>query len=259
MDGVTIGADDDPTYVASLQAKSGTCCHFGRGQRSVLIHREGRTALVTKWALSAALKQFGGKESRPFDDAVNRKTAGMILDAYSDASGPPPGDLASMKALLAQRYDENTIALGFSRLKACRTVAKYRDNPLFLAAAEHYTFMRYEASQSGDTELRRLPQLYYGTKVKLFKDGKETRIQQNDLPLSPPSVGIVEWGNLGVEDGLLDYANLNGKTPSKGTNAQGYIDQMNSAINYEIVGVTYRLFENLLIDRNNLACVLADP
>ncbi|CDZ67824.1 Bll8206 protein [Neorhizobium galegae bv. orientalis] len=43
--GVTIGADDAPALVASLQIKSGACRLFKRGQPSVLFHTQDRESV----------------------------------------------------------------------------------------------------------------------------------------------------------------------------------------------------------------------
>src|SRR4051812_25566149 len=63
-----------------------------------------------------------------------------------------------MDALLAKSYPAADLRAGWAPLKACRNAGNSLD--LNLAAAEHYLFIRYVASDTGDTELAKLPSWY---------------------------------------------------------------------------------------------------
>ena len=89
----------------------------------------------------------------PFNDADNRKTAAWIISAMGKLREANIRDLVAMKTMLARRYSLAEIDNTFGKLQACRTVEKYKTNPLPLVAAEHYSFMRFEASKYGDTDL----------------------------------------------------------------------------------------------------------
>lgn len=210
-------------------------------------------------AISGAILLYASAIANPFNDVEDRKTSAWIISAMGKLQEANVNDLNAMKNMLARRYGLDEIEGTFAKLQACRTVEKYKGNPLPLVAAEHYAFMRYEASKYGDTELRDLPKKYYDKKVALLREGKQDRLRTTDLPVAPPSLGAVAWANLGVEHGLADYRQREKKEPTKGTEAANLLRQMNLAANSEFFGWIGRTFGNTYTRTQNENCIVAEP
>lgn len=74
------------------------------------------------------------------------------------------------------------------------------------AAAEHYTYIRFLAGNSGDPACHAAPALYGLKKVLDQLLGRLQSSQaQNGHPVLPSNPYIVAWGQKGVVDGLADY------------------------------------------------------
>ena len=124
--------------------------------------------------------------------------------------------------------------------------------------------MRYEASQYGDTELRGAPKKYFDKKVALTKEGKQDLLRTTDLPASPPSLDALNWGNLGVEDGLADYRSEKQKEPAKGTEADSLVKWMDRGVTAQEwlpgSGWLYRnLYGNPYAPTRNEDCRVGEP
>ncbi|MBB3743079.1 hypothetical protein FHX10_002572 [Rhizobium sp. BK591] len=193
-----------------------------------------------------------------FSDAENRKTAAWILSAYDRLSGEV-NDLQALKAVLPSYAELDGADSAFGKLQACRTVVKYKANPLTLVAAEHYAFMRYEASKTGDLKLRQLPKKYHDTKIKLINEGKEDRLKTTDWPLSPPSEDTLAWANLGVEHGLADYEKREQKKPANGTEADILEAQMKLAASSAFFAWIGRTFGTAYTRTGNENCAVVEP
>lgn len=107
---------------------------------------------------------------------------------------------------------------GWVRLKRCRDSGNSLD--LSLAAAEHYSFMRFLANKNGDIRYRDLPRWYELFKTVLSWADLEQMIRSNPTtPVSPVDARVTAWGERGVEAGLKDYKARENKEPEAKTNA----------------------------------------
>lgn len=79
-----------------------------------------------------------------------------------------------------------------------------------VAAAEHYMYIRFLASQSGDPACHTAPVMYAAKKLI---DQMLGRLQagraQDGHPVLPSNPYVVAWGQRGVIDGLKDYKDAN--------------------------------------------------
>ncbi|MGO7265028.1 hypothetical protein [Rhizobium leguminosarum] len=228
-------------------------------EKKAVSRREGVAVLVTTWALRAALKEFGGKEDKKFPSDWDRKTAVLVLEAVSDGGYAGPDDLETMRKALENSMTVEQIDQGFARLQPCRTVRKFRDNPLYLVAAEHYAYMRQQASKSGDIGFREVPDLYYTTKIRVLRQGIDERLQTTSQKIAPPSLGVADWGKLGVEHGLADYRARTGLEPKKGTEAAGHIREMKLAEGVALLGIIDRNTIGLAAPTEDSDCSLDEP
>ena len=181
----------------------------------------------------------------------NRRVAAFVLEASGIAYAP--SDSAEvLKQKIATRMTKSTTSNVFRKLQGCRTTEKYQSNPKDIVGAEHYAFMRSLASESGDTELKELPTLYYVTKLKLKSEGKLQWLRTTDQLVSDPTLGAKEWGELGVVHGLQDYLEETGKTPAPGETAKGLQSDLEKAsshpiyswINRHVIGNPYTALKN---------------
>jgi hypothetical protein len=80
-----------------------------------------------------------------------------------------------------------------------------------LADAEHYSYARFLASQTGDPSIKAL---VTGYQVKKYVDsflGTEQSMRTNpNYPVLPPSMDAVKWGLKGVDDGLQEFKAAHG-------------------------------------------------
>ncbi len=80
-----------------------------------------------------------------------------------------------------------------------------------LADAEHYMYARFLAGSTGDASVRVLVGGYDLMKAVMFKTKGEAAMRTDPrFPVLPPAMDSVTWGLRGAEDGLKDYAALNG-------------------------------------------------
>lgn len=83
------------------------------------------------------------------------------------------------------------------------------DNDFDAAAAEHYTYIRFLAGNSGDPTCHTAPALYA---LKKVFDQLLGRLQsgqaQGGHPVLPSNPYVVAWGQNGVVDGLVDYKSV---------------------------------------------------
>lgn len=90
------------------------------------------------------------------------------------------------------------------------------DDDYDAAAAEHYMYIRFLASHSGDPACYAAPTVYAAAKVL---DQIRGRLQQGRAqgghPVLPANPFIVAWGHNGVRDGLVDYKSASGGAPYK--------------------------------------------
>ncbi len=118
-----------------------------------------------------------------------------------------------MDEAIAKTYSLRRLEGGWRLLKTLGDRATSED--LSLAAAEHYLFMRFCASESGDTGYRKLPAWYETVKRFPIKHDLEEYIENTDQPISTPDSKVSSWGNKGVEAGLSDYKKREKREPSK--------------------------------------------
>ena len=104
-----------------------------------------------------------------------------------------------------------------------------------------------------------MPKLYYDKKTALIKEGKLDRLRTTDLPVAPPSLGAVEWANLGVEEGLADFREREKKEPAKGGEAASLVAQMNLAAGSPFFAWIGRTFGNAYARTQNENCKVAEP
>lgn len=84
------------------------------------------------------------------------------------------------------------------------------DDDYDAAAAEHYMYIRFLASQSGDPASYAAPTIYAAKKVLDQLLGRLQKGQaQGGHPVLPANPYIVGWGHDGVIDGLTDYKSAN--------------------------------------------------
>ena len=118
-----------------------------------------------------------------------------------------------MDEAIAKTYSVHRLEGGWRLLKSLRDSGNSEN--LSLAAAEHYLFMRFCASKSGDTGYRKLPAWYETVKRFAIKHDLEEYIENTDQPISTPDSKVTSWGNKGVEAGLSDYKKREKREPSK--------------------------------------------
>lgn len=143
-----------------------------------------------------------------FTNAENRKAASWYLVAAGKNYEDIKGDLAKLNARVAEDMSLKELETAFTRLQACRTIPKYKSNPLPLVAAEHYAYMRYQTAEYGDEKFMTLPKEYYDIKVELQKAGNLNWLRSTDQNVSPPNKGTLNWGNLGAKQGIADFKRL---------------------------------------------------
>ena len=74
------------------------------------------------------------------------------------------------------------------------------------AAAEHYMYMRFLTSFSGDPACYAAPTLYAAKKLWLQLTGRlQGEAAQSGHPVLPSNHYIVQWGKKGVSVGLAEY------------------------------------------------------
>ena len=100
--------------------------------------------------------------------------------------------------------------VGFRQLQAERRVPG-ASLDMDLAAAEHYMFARYMvcAGVVGPTQMRAL---VIGYDLKKWIDraaGDPNATATTANPVSPPDMGVVQWGFKGVSDGSSDHGRCN--------------------------------------------------
>jgi len=181
----------------------------------------------------------------------DRKVAAFVLEASGKAYSTTD-NLTQLKGELENRMKKSEASITFRLLQACRTTKKYRHNPKDIVAAEHYAYMRSQAAESGDSELKGMPTLYYDSKVKLKSEGKLQWLRTTDQVVSEPSEGARDWGELGVVHGLSDYEAESGKKPTPGKIAKqmksdlalASSHQIFSWLNRKIVGNPYSALKN---------------
>lgn len=122
-----------------------------------------------------------------------------------------------IKATLDSKITVTEIEDAFGKLQACRT--SYSHLNLSIVSAEHYMFMRYRASDTGDTVWMLAPTEYKELKIKKIKEGRQDDLKTTDQPISPPDINVERWGIQGVSDGLKDYRRITKEEPSAGVSA----------------------------------------
>ncbi len=120
-----------------------------------------------------------------------------------------------MDEAIAKTYSLRRLEGGWRLLKTLGDRATSEN--LSLAAAEHYLFMRFCASKSGDTGYRKLPAWYETVKRFAIKHDLEEYMENTDQPISTPDSKVTSWGNKGVEAGLSDYKKREKREPSEKT------------------------------------------
>ena len=89
-----------------------------------------------------------------------------------------------------------------------------------LGDAEHYTYARYLASDTGDANGVRA--MVMGYELKKYLESQLGKLQDGrtnqKFPVLPPSGESIDWGLKGVNDGIADYRTAhNGQTGALGT------------------------------------------
>jgi hypothetical protein len=80
------------------------------------------------------------------------------------------------------------------------------DNDYDAAAAEHYMYIRFLAGKTGDPACHAAPTLYAAKKILDQVLGRlQSGQAQGGHPVLPSNPYIVDWGQRGVRDGLVDY------------------------------------------------------
>lgn len=88
------------------------------------------------------------------------------------------------------------------------------DNDYDAAAAEHYMYIRYLASATGDPYCHTAPTVYAAKKVIDQLLGRlQSGQAQSGHPVLPSNPFVLAWGQRGVSDGLNDYKRLNANAP----------------------------------------------
>ncbi|WP_424980757.1 hypothetical protein [Leisingera sp. S232] len=196
-----------------------------------------------------------------FSDQQDRRAAAWILEALGRDYSGIETDLAKLKLQVAKPADLKTVTVAFSRLQTCRTDTRYYDNPLPLVAAEHHAYIRYLASESGDTKLSAAPQAYYDAKIELQNQGKLDWLRTTDQAVSAPSKSVVEWAVFGVQYGLIEYRERTGNNPVPGTVADGLIKQLSLGMTSKFFSwATRAFFDYSKYSRaNGVKCAIVDP
>ena len=145
------------------------------------------------------------------DDALAQRWA---AESFGSGKGVNAGTADST---LTKDWPVDTVANAWKALKRCRDAGNSLD--LNLAAAEHYLFMRFRASDSGDTIYRKLPAWYQTAKSAATWANVEQFLQSSSQPVSPTDSGVESWGVKGVERGLKEYQARTGQAPGGGTSA----------------------------------------
>ncbi|RUL78903.1 hypothetical protein [Dyella choica] len=90
------------------------------------------------------------------------------------------------------------------------------DDDYDVAAAEHYMYIRFLASRSGDPACITAPVMYAAKKLIDQMLGRLQAGQaQGGHPVLPSNPYVVAWGQRGVLDGLKDYKEANPGAPYK--------------------------------------------
>lgn len=149
--------------------------------------------------------------SAAVDESLVKRWAAEAIEA---GKGLQP---SSASAALAKDWPTDAIGEAWRALKRCRDSGNSLD--LNLAAAEHYLFMRWRASETGDTVFRTLPGWYQTVKGAATWANVEQILRSSSQPVSPTDSGVETWGVNGVERGLQEYETRTGKKPGTGTSA----------------------------------------
>jgi hypothetical protein len=102
------------------------------------------------------------------------------------------------------------VSVGFRQLQAERRVPG-ASLDLDLAAAEHYLFARFMVC-TGTVSPTQMRALVIGYDAKKWIDrarGDPDATATTGNPVSPPDMGVVQWGLKGVSDGSGDHARCN--------------------------------------------------
>jgi LysM repeat protein len=131
----------------------------------------------------------------------DHKTQALIDRAMSEARAHARGD----HNLMLER--------AFRRLQAARRVPG-ASLDMNLAAAEHYTFARWEVGV-GNVHPAQMRALVVGYDLKKVADrlrGDPNASRTSSNPVSPPSADVVRWGLKGVNHGVIDHDRYNPNT-----------------------------------------------
>lgn len=183
--------------------------------------RSFKLVAATLILLSAAAQ---ARAQGSVDDATVKKWIMAGITQSQNYAGAPDIDTQ-----LAANYPVDTVRIGWISLRDCRRAGNSLD--LNLAAAEHYSFMRFISSYKGDTSFRDLPSWYGSLKTWANATAMLQYLATSNQPVSPPDPNVTRWGQNGVEAGLLDYQARTGDAPA---------DQSGALI--AAIGVAYALY-----------------
>jgi hypothetical protein len=141
------------------------------------------------------------------DDAKAKKWIMAGLTNKMGYAGDP-----NIDALINKNHKVDEVRAGWQNLKRCRDAGNSLN--LDLAAAEHYSYMRLTASQTGDTEIQKLPKWYESFKAWATAVDLEKHLATSTAPVSPVDTAVTSWGEKGVAAGLKDYKAREGKEPT---------------------------------------------
>ena len=209
--------------------------------------------------LAAGAVYFSVSFASDYTNDENRKVAALFLE--SSGRGYEKGDaLDILKGRIEGRMKSAESKIAFSRLQACRTTEKYKNNPKDIVAVEHYAYMRRLAGEHGDSKLAGMPTLYYDTKLKLKTAGKLQWLRTTDQKVSDPTKGARDWGELGVVHGLLDYEAETTKKPAPGAIADELKSDLNLAVSHPIYSWLSRTITgNPFAKLKNSDCHVSEP
>lgn len=122
------------------------------------------------------------------------KRAPFEVTASTGSSGPPTAT------------DINAVAWDLLKTVVRGDHQHRYDQDFEAAAAEHYLYIRFLASLTGDPYCYAAPALYAAKKVFDQMTGRlQAGRAQAGHPVLPANPYIVAWGQKGVKDGLADY------------------------------------------------------
>lgn len=190
--------------------------------------------------VSAPANRFDLKllDDTDYDDAKTTYYATRAIALMDDLKSPAPTDI-SERNYLAWIYLRAVRRLGepndeheqeaFDKFGITPPRLEGAPSSLALADAEHYMYMRFLLSSTGDSTASALPYLYQAR--KRVGDPQKLRTDPR-FPVLPPSDHALRWGLKGYNDGMEDYR----KGHSRSSGSMGSAWRANKGLIYGSYG-----------------------